>query len=51
MHNMCKGTVVEEHGVLGTCKQPSIAKAGIVTKEADGIRLGERELGNLDSGL
>lgn len=51
MHNMCKGTVVEEYGVLGTYKQPSIAKAGIVTKEADGIRLGEHELRNLDSGL
>lgn len=51
MHNMCKGTAVEEHGVLETCKQPSIEKAGIVTKEADGIRLGGHELGNLDSDL
>ncbi|KAF3818361.1 hypothetical protein GH733_011778 [Mirounga leonina] len=40
---MCKSTEVEENGVLGTCKQPSTARAGIATKEAEGIRLDSGE--------
>lgn len=36
---MCKGVQVEQHGVLGSYKQPSIGRAGTVTKEADDSRL------------
>lgn len=38
MHSMCKAVKVEQHDVLGSCKQPSIGRAGTVTKEADGSR-------------